>query len=108
MALVSLSDTLCAMRGLGYGFYEARQVDITDGPAWAILRQEFKLKVSTSKSSSSIRQLHRRGPRPGQQRLSLDSDFGGFGLDQAAKFGHEIVEGFRAKALSAKFSCLQE
>ena len=41
VALVSLSDTMCRMRGLGYGFYESRQVDFMEDPAWWILTEEY-------------------------------------------------------------------
>ena len=37
VALVHLSDHLCRMRGLGYGYYERRKVDLMADPAWAIL-----------------------------------------------------------------------
>lgn len=40
VAVVSLSDLLCRMRGLGYGFYEPRQVDFAQDPAWGILLNE--------------------------------------------------------------------
>jgi putative nucleotidyltransferase with HDIG domain len=39
-ALVHLSDLLCRMRGLGYGYYERHMVDLIADPAWAILLQE--------------------------------------------------------------------
>jgi len=41
VALVSLSDTLCRMGGLGYDFDELDQVDLLDDPAWWILTQEY-------------------------------------------------------------------
>ncbi len=41
-ALVHLSDLLCRMRGLGYGYYEARRVDLGNDPAWGILLQEHQ------------------------------------------------------------------
>lgn len=37
VALVHLSDHLCRMRGLGYGYYERHKVDLVADPAWAIL-----------------------------------------------------------------------
>jgi HD-like signal output (HDOD) protein len=40
VALVHLSDLLCRMRGLGYGYYERHKVDLISDPAWAILLQE--------------------------------------------------------------------
>jgi putative nucleotidyltransferase with HDIG domain len=40
VALVHLSDLLCRMRGLGYGYYERHKVDLVSDPAWAILLKE--------------------------------------------------------------------
>ncbi len=40
VALVHLSDLLCRMRGLGYGYYERHKVDLISNPAWAILLKE--------------------------------------------------------------------
>jgi putative nucleotidyltransferase with HDIG domain len=40
VALVHLSDLLCRMRGLGYGYYERQRVDLISDPAWAILLKE--------------------------------------------------------------------
>jgi HD-like signal output (HDOD) protein len=42
VALVHLSDLLCRMRGMGYGYYERRAVDWVGNPAWAILRKEYR------------------------------------------------------------------
>jgi hypothetical protein len=42
VALVHLSDFLCRMRGLGYGYYERQKVDLVEDPAWAILLQEHR------------------------------------------------------------------
>ncbi len=39
-AVVHLGDLLCRMRGLGYGYYEGRRVDLIGNPAWGILLQE--------------------------------------------------------------------
>lgn len=39
VALVHLSDLLCRYRGMGYGYYEAREIDFTCSPAWLILVQ---------------------------------------------------------------------
>lgn len=39
VALVHLSDLFCREHGLGYGYYEARQIDFTCSPAWLILVQ---------------------------------------------------------------------
>ena len=40
VALVHLSDLLCRMRGLGYGYYERHKVDLISNPAWGILLKE--------------------------------------------------------------------
>ncbi len=40
VALVHLSDLLCRMRGLGYGYYERHKVDLISDPAWAILLKD--------------------------------------------------------------------
>lgn len=40
-AIVSLSDLLCRMRGMGYGYYEPRQVDFLCDPAWTILAGRY-------------------------------------------------------------------
>ncbi len=42
VALVHLSDLLCRMRGLGYGYYERQKVDLISDPAWAILLREHR------------------------------------------------------------------
>ena len=42
VALVHLSDLLCRMRGLGYGYYERQKVDLVDDPAWAMLMKEHR------------------------------------------------------------------
>jgi len=42
VALVHLSDLLCRMRGLGYGYYERQKVDLVSDPAWAILLREHR------------------------------------------------------------------
>lgn len=42
VALVHLSDLLCRMRGLDYGYYECHKVDLLGDPAWRILVQEHK------------------------------------------------------------------
>ena len=42
VALVHLSDLLCRMRGLGYGYYERHMVDLMADPAWAILLKEHR------------------------------------------------------------------
>ncbi len=40
LALVSLSDLLCRMAGIGHGYPEERQVDFLDEPAFALLLKE--------------------------------------------------------------------
>lgn len=40
VALVHLSDLLCRMRGMGYGYYERHKVDLAGDPAWEILVKE--------------------------------------------------------------------
>jgi putative nucleotidyltransferase with HDIG domain len=42
VALVHLSDLLCRMRSLGYGYYERQKVDLISDPAWAILLREHR------------------------------------------------------------------
>jgi putative nucleotidyltransferase with HDIG domain len=42
VALVHLSDLLCRMRGLGYGYYERHKADLIGDPAWAILSKEYR------------------------------------------------------------------
>jgi putative nucleotidyltransferase with HDIG domain len=42
VAMVHLSDLLCRMRGLGYGYYERHKVDLVSDPAWAILLKEHR------------------------------------------------------------------
>ncbi|MFZ0817359.1 MAG: HDOD domain-containing protein [Candidatus Sulfotelmatobacter sp.] len=42
VALVHLSDLLCRMRGMGYGYYERRMVDWVGDPAWAILQKQYR------------------------------------------------------------------
>jgi putative nucleotidyltransferase with HDIG domain len=41
VALVHLSDLLCRMRDLGYGYYEPRQVDFPNEPGWLYLEMKF-------------------------------------------------------------------
>ena len=41
MALVHLSDLLCRMRDLGYGYYEPRQIDFANEPGWLYLTMQF-------------------------------------------------------------------
>jgi len=42
VALVHLSDLLCRMRGLGYGYYERHKLNLISDPAWAILLKEHR------------------------------------------------------------------
>jgi HD-like signal output (HDOD) protein len=42
VALVSLADVLCRVRGIGYGYTEMLRVDFTDEPAWEILVGRYK------------------------------------------------------------------
>jgi HD-like signal output (HDOD) protein len=42
VALVHLSDILCRMRGMGYGYYECQKVDLAHNPAWTILQQQHR------------------------------------------------------------------
>jgi HD-like signal output (HDOD) protein len=41
VALVHLSDLLCRLRDLGYGYYEPRQVDFANEPGWLYLLTQF-------------------------------------------------------------------
>lgn len=41
VALVHLSDLLCRMRDLGYGYYESRQVDFPNEAGWLYLTMKF-------------------------------------------------------------------
>jgi putative nucleotidyltransferase with HDIG domain len=41
VALVHLSDLLCRLRDLGYGYYEPRQVDFANEPGWLYLVMHF-------------------------------------------------------------------
>ena len=42
VALVHLSDLLCRVRGLGYGYYERHMIDLISDPAWAILLKDHR------------------------------------------------------------------
>ncbi len=42
VALVHLSDLLCRMSNMGYGYYERRKVDLVADPAWSILLKEHR------------------------------------------------------------------
>jgi putative nucleotidyltransferase with HDIG domain len=40
-SLVHLADLLCRVRGLGYGYYEARGFELASEAAWTILQQKY-------------------------------------------------------------------
>jgi putative nucleotidyltransferase with HDIG domain len=42
VALVHLSDLLCRMRSLGYGYYERQKVDLVEDPAWGVLLEQYR------------------------------------------------------------------
>jgi len=42
VALVHLSDLLCRMRDLGYGYYERHKVDLIADPAWTVLSKHYR------------------------------------------------------------------
>ncbi len=39
--MVHLSDLLCRLRDLGYGYYEPRQIDFAHEPGWLYLAMQF-------------------------------------------------------------------
>jgi HD-like signal output (HDOD) protein len=41
IAIVHLADELCRVRGLGYGYYEAREFDLASEPAWHLLAGRY-------------------------------------------------------------------
>jgi putative nucleotidyltransferase with HDIG domain len=41
VAIVHLSDLLCRLRDLGYGYYEPRQIDFAHEPGWLYLVMQF-------------------------------------------------------------------
>jgi HD-like signal output (HDOD) protein len=41
IALVHLADTLCRVRDLGYGYYEAREFDLLAEPSWRLLAEKY-------------------------------------------------------------------
>lgn len=45
-AIVRLSDLLCRLRGMGYGYYEALCGDFMNDPAWALLAGHFSKLAS--------------------------------------------------------------
>ncbi len=46
VSLVNLSDLLCRLRDLGYGYYEAMGVDLAGETAWATLKQHYPALAS--------------------------------------------------------------
>ena len=42
VAIVHLSDLLCRMRGLGYGYFERNKVDMAEDPAWNTLAENHQ------------------------------------------------------------------
>jgi putative nucleotidyltransferase with HDIG domain len=64
VALVHLSDLLCRMRGLGYGYYERYKVDLVSDPAWAILLKDHRdlegmdLVRFTFELDDAVEQIH--------------------------------------------------
>jgi putative nucleotidyltransferase with HDIG domain len=40
-AVIYLADLLCRMRGLGYGYYEAREFHLASEPAWQFLQKKY-------------------------------------------------------------------
>jgi len=65
VALVSLSDLLCRMSGMGHGYAERRQVNFTEEPAFAILLEEcpslktFDWARFTFELESYMEEVHR-------------------------------------------------
>ena len=41
MCTVYLADLLCRLRGLGYGYYEAREFDLALEPSWQVLQKKY-------------------------------------------------------------------
>jgi putative nucleotidyltransferase with HDIG domain len=64
VALVHLSDLLCRMRGLGYGYYERQRVDFISDPAWSILLksqphlQDLDLVRFSYELDESVNEIH--------------------------------------------------
>jgi HD-like signal output (HDOD) protein len=40
-SIVYLADLLCRLRGLGYGYYEAREFDLASEPPWQFLQRKY-------------------------------------------------------------------
>jgi putative nucleotidyltransferase with HDIG domain len=64
VALVHLSDLLCRMRGLGYGYYERQCVDLISDPAWSVLLkaqpelQDVDLERFTFELDEAVAEIH--------------------------------------------------
>ena len=62
-ALVHLSDLMCRMRGLGYGYSENHRFDLASNPAWSMLAEKHKelegmdLELFAFELDDSIRQV---------------------------------------------------
>jgi putative nucleotidyltransferase with HDIG domain len=41
ICVVYLADLLCRLRGLGYGYYEAREFDLAAEPPWRVLERKY-------------------------------------------------------------------
>ncbi len=39
--VINLSDLLCRLRGIGYGYYEAREFDLASEPSWQMLQKKY-------------------------------------------------------------------
>jgi putative nucleotidyltransferase with HDIG domain len=64
VSIVNLTDILCRMRGLGYGFEELRQVDLLEEPAWKHIAklpkmQSFDLARFTLELDDYIEEIER-------------------------------------------------
>lgn len=64
VSVVNLTDILCRMRGLGYGFEELRQVDLSEEPAWKHIAalpkmRDFDLARFTLELDDSIEEIER-------------------------------------------------
>jgi putative nucleotidyltransferase with HDIG domain len=81
VALVHLSDLLCRMRGLGYGYYERQMVDLISDPAWAVLLKEHRelegvdLARFTFELDESVAEIHALvgtvfGAKPGKTQTA--------------------------------------
>ena len=66
VALVNLSDLLCRMRDMGYGYLELREIEFQKEPAWSILLQHaphlgrfdvFRFSLEMDQEADEIRKL---------------------------------------------------